>query len=514
VSRLYTLAFDKSTFPMFRRKFLQSLGLVGAGLSLPLAPAALAADETEQQPSPQKLSLAPVVIKGKVHQNGAGLAGVAVTDGYNIVLTDKTGKYTLASNATAEFVYISIPRGYAFPHEKGVAQFYQPIKPGTTKLTADFALQKLAGDDTKHTFIVWADPQMINKKDCQELLSSSAPDLKALAAQYDANTFAIGCGDLVWDKFELFEDYKKAVEISGIPFFQVIGNHDMNITARADEGSAQMFKSLFGPTYYSFNRGDVHYVVLDDVFFIGPPKKYIGYLTEKQLQWLEQDLSHVKPGSTVVVALHIPVDSGDKRRNKLKDESLGGVVSNRAELYRLLKPYTAHIMSGHTHVCEKIFHENTIEHTHGAVCGAWWTGPICTDGAPSGYGVYEVSGGEVKWYYKSVGHDRQHQFRTYPKGSVPERAEEIVANVWNWDPQWKVTWFENGARQGEMQQQVGLDPLSVKLHGGEQLPAKHKFVEPTLTDHLFFARPSAGAKEVRIEVTDRFGQVYTDTIAV
>ncbi|HEX8330477.1 MAG TPA: calcineurin-like phosphoesterase family protein [Hymenobacter sp.] len=500
---------------MFRRKFLQSLGLVGAGLSLPFAPAALAAEET-QAPAPvgQKLSLAPLTIRGKVHQNGTGLAGVAVTDGYNVVLTDKTGKYTLESNATAEFVYISIPRGHAFPHEKGVAQFYQPIKPGSEKMTADFALQKLTGDDTKHTFVVWADPQMINKKDCQELLTSSAPDLKKLAAQYDQNTFGIGCGDLVWDKFELFEDYKKAVEISGIPFFQVIGNHDLNITARSDEGSAQTFKSLFGPTYYSFNRGEVHYVVLDDVFFIGPPKKYIGYLPEKQLQWLEQDLSYVKPGTTVVVALHIPVNSGDQRRNKLKDEALGGVVSNRAELYRLLKPYTAHIMSGHTHVCEKIFHENTIEHTHGAVCGAWWTGPICTDGTPSGYGVYEVSGGNLQWYYKSVGHPREHQLRSYPKGSVAERPDDVVANVWNWDPQWKVTWFENGVRQGEMQQQVGLDPMAVQLQAGAQLPAKHKWVDPTLTDHLFFARPSANAKEIRIEATDRFGKVYSETLVV
>ncbi len=171
-------------------------------------------------------------------------------------------------------------------------------------------------------------------------------------------------------------------------------------------------------------------------------------------------------------------------------------------------------MSGHTHVCEKVFTENTIEHTHGAVCGAWWTGPICTDGTPSGYGVYEVSGGDVKWYYKSVGKDRQHQFRTYPKGSVPTRPDEIVVNVWNWDPQWKVAWFENGTRQGEMQQQTGLDPLSVQLHAGPDLPAKHKFVDPTLTDHLFFAKPSKNAQQIRIEVTDRFGQVYTDTVTV
>jgi hypothetical protein len=288
----------------------------------------------------------------------------------------------------------------------------------------------------------------------------------------------------------------------------------MDLTARTDDGSADTFKKLFGPTYYSFNRGEVHYVVLDDVFFIGTAKRYIGYLTERQLQWLEQDLSYVKPGSMVVVSVHIPVNSGEKRRMKLKDESLGGVVSNRKELYRLLKPYKAHIMSGHTHINEKVIEGDIIEHTHGAVCGAWWTGPICTDGSPSGYGVYEVNGSELKWYYKSVGQERDHQFRIYPKGTVKDRPEEVVVNVWNWDPEWKVTWFEDGVRKGEMKQVMGLDPLSVELHAGPNLPAKHKFVDPTMTDHLFWAKPSTSAKQIKIEVTDRFGKVYSGDLAV
>jgi hypothetical protein len=491
---------------MFRRKFLQSLGTLGLGLSLPLAPAAVAKDKT----AGPKLSLAPVTIKGKVHAGGTGLAGVAVSDGYNVVLTDKNGRYVLESNATAEFVHVSIPRGYAFPHEKGLARFFQPIKAGASSMTADFALQKLSGDDTKHTFVVWADPQIISKKDAKELVTVSAPDLRQLAAQYDQNTFAIGCGDLVWDHFELFEDYKKAVEIAGIPFFQVIGNHDMDLTARADEGSAQTFKGHFGPTYYSFNRGDIHYVVLDDVFFVGTAKKYIGYLTERQLQWLEQDLSHVRPGATVVVSLHIPAYNRQHLRDKQKEEPMGGVVSNRKELYRLLEPFKAHLMSGHTHFNEVVLEGGVIEHVHGTVCGAWWTGPICTDGTPSGYGVYEVDGPNLRWYYKAVGHDRNYQLRLYPKGSVPERPDEVVANVWNWDPEWQVTWFEDGVSKGAMQQGTALDPLAVQLHAGPALPAKHKWVEPSLTEHLFFAKPSAGAKEIRVEATDRFGKTYSE----
>jgi hypothetical protein len=34
-------------------------------------------------------------------------------------------------------------------------------------------------------------------------------------------------------------------------------------------------------------------------------------------------------------------------------------------------------------------------------------------------------------------------------------------------------------------------------------------VEPTVTGHLFQATPSPGAREVRVEATDRWGRSYT-----
>jgi hypothetical protein len=64
-------------------------------------------------------------------------------------------------------------------------------------------------------------------------------------------------------------------------------------------------------------------------------------------------------------------------------------------------------MSGHAHVNEKWEEGNIIEHNHGAVCGAWWTGPVCSEGTPAGYAVYEVNGSEISWYYKSTGKPRQ-----------------------------------------------------------------------------------------------------------
>ncbi len=497
-----------------RRTFLKSLGLAGFGLGLTLDVNALQAKP--KLPASGK-DLSTVSLSGKVHAQGKGIAGVAVTDGINVTTTDAKGNYALESNATADFVYLTVPRGYAFNHENGIARFYKKIVPSKNRFKADFELQKLSQDDTKHNFIIWADPQMISEADAEQLKTVSAPDTKKLIESYGQEVpfHAIGCGDLVWDKFELFEDYQQAVATTGIPFFQVIGNHDMDLDARTDDLSAETFKKLFGPTYYSFNRGEVHYVVLDDVFFIGAAKKYIGYVTERQLAWLEQDLAQVKPGATVVVSLHIPVTTNQHVRNKDKEASIGGTVANKRELYRLLEPFKAHIMSGHTHFNEKIMTgENIVEHVHGTVCGAWWTGPICYDGTPNGYGVYEVNGSEVQWYYKSVGHERAHQLRIYPVDAIEAHPAHFAVNVWNWDPAWKVEWLEDGKQMGAMQQVTALDPLSVALHLGEAKPEKHTWVEPLYTDHLFVAKPSAAAKQITVVATDRFNKVYKEEVAI
>lgn len=489
-----------------RRSFLKNLGFAGSLMALPST--LLKANPFSQK---QNIDLSGITLKGRVQSQGAGVAGVCVTDGINITQTDKNGQYELRSNATAEFVYISVPAGYNIPAEKGIAAFYKPVPKNNSAFKADFNLDKLKVDDQNHHFVVWADPQMKSKKDCEILLRESVPDLQATvhALPSDALIHGIGCGDLVWDEFELFEDYRKAVELSGIPFYNVIGNHDMDNEARTDDGSANTFKKQFGPTYYSYNRGAIHYVVLDDVFFLGAFKKYIGYITENQMQWLEQDLSYVKPGTTVVLSLHIPTFTGSARRNGV-DEEPGGMVANRKQLYKMLAPYKVHIMSGHTHFNDNWEEGDIMEHNHGTVCGAWWTGPICGDGTPSGYGVYEVNGSDIKWYYKSTGAPREKQLRIYEKGRLKTAPDEVSVNVWNYDNKWKVEWYEDGVLKGAMDKRTALDPWAVELYQGPLLPKKHKFVEPTLNDHMFFAKPAAGAKEIMVKATDRFGNVYTE----
>lgn len=98
--------------------------------------------------------------------------------------------------------------------------------------------------------------------------------------------------------------------------------------------------------------------------------------------------------------------------------------------------------------------------------------------------------------------------RLYPHGADPAAPDEIVANVWDWDPEWQVVWYEDGQRKGRMSRRTGRDPSSIELHEGPELPLRRTWVEPNRTGHLFYAPASREADKITVEATDRFGRVH------
>lgn len=460
--------------------------------------------------APDSAAARPVRVRGMVQgERGRGLPGVAVSDGLHVEWTDDEGVFDLVSSTRESFVHVTLPAGYRIPlNPAGTARFYQPIQPdGRGEMEARFDLVPDRTDDRDHAFLLLADPQTQDERDMMLFHRETVPDARAAAASFgDVPAFGIGCGDLMWDDLSMLPDYERAAREIGIPFFQVLGNHDLNLDESTDEASSATFRSHFGPEHYSFDRGDVHYCVLDNVFWFGGG--YVGYVSDHQLEWLGRDLSRVEAGRTVIVALHIPVGNSMERRLE-GQVPVGYTTQNREALYRALEPYHAHLLSGHMHEKEHIINGSTHEQVNGAVCGAWWSGPIGWDGSPNGYGVYRVRGEEVSWQYKATGYPAEYQLRTYPHGAVPSRPDEIVANVWDWDPSWEVVWYEDGERKGRMRQEMGLDPLSVELHQGGDRPPRRQWVEPRNTDHMFYAPASPTAGEVLVEATDRFGRVFS-----
>lgn len=489
-----------------RRRFLRSAALGSAALVLPWG-----ANGSPYDPLPRIVGAkaTPVRIRGRVRGGGRGLGNVAVSDGETVVSTRRDGTFELISSGSRHVVFVSVPSGFEIPRGMaGTAKTFHPIAPNSKgEFTANFELTALPDSDSNHAFIVMADPQTQNQYEMDLLHAQTIPDIARTAKAFgDTALFGVACGDIMFDDLTLYPEYERGVQQTNIPFFQVVGNHDMNFDGAVDEASTVTFRQRFGPEYYSFDRGAVHYVVLDNVFWHGGG--YMGYLDGTQLHWLEQDLARVAAGKTVVVFNHIPNLCTQYVRNGQGSPGISVSVTNREAFYRLLGPFNAHIISGHTHEQEHVFEHGTHEHVLGAACGAWWSGPICHDGAPSGYSVFEAKGDELQWRYKSTGFADDHQLRVYARGADPMAPNEIVANVWDWDPEWNVVWYENGERKGLMSRRTGLDPLSIELHRGPDLPPRRTWVEPIRTNHMFYAPVAEGAT-IRVEAIDRFGRTYS-----
>jgi 3',5'-cyclic AMP phosphodiesterase CpdA len=96
-------------------------------------------------------------------------------------------------------------------------------------------------------------------------------------------------------RMQEFKAKVAALEAAGSKLRFLPGEHD----AAKDGGAA--FREHFGPTYYSFDEGDVHFVALDNV---SDPAGKVG---DKQIDWLHKDLAALDRDTPVVVLVHRPL---------------------------------------------------------------------------------------------------------------------------------------------------------------------------------------------------------------
>lgn len=448
-------------------------------------------------------------IKGTVKDTeGKGIAGVVVSDGLNTVQTDAKGRFRMDADEDSRFVFISTPSGYISSTLEGSTLFYKEIDPKTKKY--DFVVEKNAKDDTNHNLIVIADPQISERSELPDLEKHS-DDIAAYVKEMDGDyTLGICLGDIVgWDH-SIYPEYNKIMSKAGIEYRYVIGNHDMTNYGRSHETSMKDYEDMYGPCWYSFNVGKVHYIVLNDNFFIGRDWFYIGYLDERQIRWLENDLSYIPEGSKVVVSLHIPTTLDKSDREVFSTATMLDNLSNKPSLYQMLQPYEVLILSGHMHTADyEQIAPNITEINIAGLCGAWWCGEVCIDGSPAGFKHFDMDGEESTWIYKGCGHPLDYQMKVY--ADDPAYPGEVIVNVWDYDPLWKVEYFENGIKVCDMERFKAQDILARELYK-DPSSLKRTWVYAAPTENMFKASISENARNLEVRVTDRFDRVYSKKI--
>lgn len=292
----------------------------------------------------------------------AGIAGVNVSNGCEVVQTDGGGNYQIQIHAT-QILFISKPADFDLPLDaNNIPQFFYRHYPEGTPT-------EIAG-----TSIEWAWPVIEPTGPLPSVMNFGLIPREQSASQFTAHAFAdsqaryeigqdmlredlvnplignpygvefgITVGDVVYDNLALYERHKAMMGLMDIPQWNLPGNHDINFASPNAIFANETFKSHFGPTYYSFNQGNVHFVALNNVEYAGDGKQfgdsgYRGYIPEYQLNWLEQDLINVPADKLIVIATHIPLVS--EANDGQSEPHSGPNTENFSRLLEILEPFS------------------------------------------------------------------------------------------------------------------------------------------------------------------------------
>ncbi len=249
--------------------------------------------------------MARTQVNGRVFEvdSGDGIGGVSVSNGAAIVQTESDGRYALEIDPQRDrYVFVSVPAGY-----RSQDRFYILLDDIESQDTYDFpmvaaperAQSSFRVAHLSDTHVVIDDSGAVSgdllAQDLGEIVSTAAPDL------------AVITGDLTnMGTIPELEQYRSAIESVPVPVISVFGGHDGNTERRSTVGDVpctRNFEAILGPTYYSFDWGNYHFVVFateETYFTVGD--------RERKVRWLWADLA-LQPGARrSVLMLHTAPD--------------------------------------------------------------------------------------------------------------------------------------------------------------------------------------------------------------
>lgn len=511
---------------------------------------------------------AGVTVYGTVSTADGPVAGVQVSDGVNIVLTDKNGVYQLKSDKANGIVFITVPSGYE-PQKDGVfpVNYRQLRMPANVAENASFTLRKV--DQSDCLLLLLGDMHLANRAKGGKASNADNTQFKTVAAELNdyvrcagKPVYALTLGDMTWDLYWYDcafgpADYRNYLntQLSGMTIYNTMGNHDNDMNASGQFAAKNPYTASVAPPYYSFNIGKVHCIVLDNV----DCSKYVGggsenrsnaldgHVYDPQLEWVAKDLQYVDRTTKIIVALHVPLF------NDVAPESFK-IREYSQEIIDAFKGRDVEFVTGHTHRNYNVMPGDSgnpngiIEHNVGAVCGDWWWSGAKTpgtllapDGAPSGYGLWTLKGNDVSYIYKSVGQPETHQFRAYDLNKIAYSEADVVGglplvpslrtefnrmiseysgvkdnrilvNVWNWNSRWNISMKTESGRELQVSKVSAYDPLHISANVFKRWSVTNTSapIGSTSKSHHFFKATAPDTdSDIIITVTDDYGHTFT-----
>lgn len=384
-----------------------------------------------------------------------------VSNGKEVVLTNHRGKYKFKKKFYRDDmnIFVSKPACYDLPvDENNVPQFYYIHKqygsskelvfgglPATGKppKRINFPLIKNECND-KFSVAIAGDPQPYSNIEVGYVRDTIA---KELADRKDIEAIIVE-GDVMGDDMGLLPRFLNNLSAANALQYLVVGNHDIDFDADTDADSSDTFRNIWGPNYYSFTIGKVHFVTLDNTTypcsatdpdgkaddrwsFCDTGKTYNGRIPEMQLQWLENDLKYIPEDYLIVISYHIPtvsfIDQEAYKHSEDNAKRLYEILGYELENGEWTQGRPALALSGHTHTNEQLrpgeLYEGWTKTSHnfpmpfpqiiaGAVAGSWWSGDFNDGqipesyqrlGSPKGYYLLSFDGNQYVDEFKASG---------------------------------------------------------------------------------------------------------------
>ncbi len=472
-----------------------------------------------------------------------GIADVRVSNGREVVRTDKGGKYSLPVGDDT-MLFVIKPAGWRTPlGPDRLPRFCYAHKPagspkmkepgfaptGALPASIDFPLSPQKEPES-FQMILFGDPQVRNQQEANYL----ARDLVAELAGSNA-AFGVTLGDVVFNEPSMFGAVNRAIGQIGIPWYSAPGNHDLNFDSPSDDLSLETFRSIYGPRYFSFDYARVHFIVMDTVVFSGataaePRGNYSAGIDPDQMIFLRNDLEAVPKDRLVVLLMHYPIVSMEEKLN----------MKGRQELYRLIEKRPSFSVSAHRHYQDPRIigpedgwggAEPHLHLVHATACGSWWRGlpdevgiPHATmaDGAPNGYSIVNFDGSRYSIRFKAARRPADYQMNVYAPDEVNSGqagSQEVLANVFAGTDK-SVVEMRLGSEGAwiPMKKVLRPDPAYAAMKAAEAkwTPEEVKrwsLPKPIDCPHLWQgmlpAEPPLGTHLLTVRTTDMFGQSYS-----
>jgi hypothetical protein len=473
-----------------------------------------------------------------------GVSGVAVSNGREVARTDPEGRYRLPVGDDT-ILFVVKPSGWRTPLSPDrLSRFYYIHKPagsppnlrfpgvaptGALPASVDFPLTPQE-EPERFKVLAFGDTQTYDLQQLDYLSRDAVAQLVGTDA-----AFGFTLGDLVGDDLSLFEPLNGVIARIGVPWYPVIGNHDLNYDAADDARSDESYERVYGPSTYAFEYAKAHFLVLDDVIWDGPKgnppssQNYHGGFSPDTLAFLRAYLAEVPKDELVVALMHIPIAGPAPFAFEQGRELLAALEG---------RPNTLSL-SAHTHFQYQLFlgpeagFPGPGTHLHvnnGAVAGSWWLGtrdelgiPHATmrDGAPNGWSILEVDGSRFSLRFQAARRPASYQMSIFAPTAVASAqagASEVLVDVFAGSERSTVEMKlgDTGAWQA-LERVERPDPFYVELYAREGGPGGelgHSLLRPEPSLHLWRgtlpANPPLGTQVLDLRTTDVFGQSFSD----